>query len=63
MARLLQQSEAKKLGLPGRTSLEPVSGAIGSKVTFRLVRLPFATIVGIMLAVSGGDVFAEPGEA
>ena len=29
MARLLKQSEAKKLGLPGRTSLEPVSGAIG----------------------------------
>ena len=26
MARLLKQSEAKKLGLPGRTSLEPVSG-------------------------------------
>ena len=31
MARLFKQSEAKKLGLPGRTSLEPVSGAIGSK--------------------------------
>jgi hypothetical protein len=26
MARLLKQSEAKRLGLPGRTSLEPVSG-------------------------------------
>ena len=34
MARLLKQSEAKKLGLPGRTSLEPVSGEIGSRVTF-----------------------------
>ena len=32
MARLLKQSEAKQLGLPGRTSLEPVSGAIGSRV-------------------------------
>ena len=39
MARLLKQSEAKKLGLPGRTSLEPVSGAIGSKVTFRIAEL------------------------
>ena len=25
MARLLKQSESKRLGLPGRTSLEPVS--------------------------------------
>jgi mannose-6-phosphate isomerase-like protein (cupin superfamily) len=40
MARLLKQSEAKRLGLPGRTSLEPVSGAIGSKVTFRIAELP-----------------------
>ena len=39
MARLLKQSEAKKLGLPGRTSLEPVSGAVGSKVTFRIAEL------------------------
>jgi mannose-6-phosphate isomerase-like protein (cupin superfamily) len=29
MARLLKQSQAKRLGLPGRTSLEPVSGEIG----------------------------------
>src|SRR5262245_13097976 len=39
MAQLLKQSEAKKLGLPGRTSLEPVSGAIGSKVTFRIAEI------------------------
>ena len=39
MARLLKQSEAKKLGLPGRTSLEPVSRAIGSKLTFRIAEL------------------------
>ena len=39
MARLLKQSEAKKLGLPGRTSLEPVSGAIGSKVRSASPRL------------------------
>jgi len=36
MARLLTQSEAKKLALPGRTSLEPVSGEIGSRVSFRV---------------------------
>ena len=36
MARLLKQTEAKRLGLPGRTSLEPVSGEIGSRVTFRI---------------------------
>jgi len=39
MARLLKQSEAKKLGLPGRTSLEPVSGAIGSKLTLRIAEI------------------------
>ena len=40
MARLLKQSEAKKLGLPGRTSLKPVSGEIGSRVTFRIAEVP-----------------------
>ena len=39
MARLLKQSEARKLGLPGRTSLEPVSGIIGSKVTLRIAEI------------------------
>jgi oxalate decarboxylase/phosphoglucose isomerase-like protein (cupin superfamily) len=39
MARLLKQSEAKRLGLPGRTSLEPVSGDIGSHVTFRIAEI------------------------
>jgi quercetin dioxygenase-like cupin family protein len=42
MARLLKQSEAKKLGLPGRTSLEPVSGEIGSRLTFRIAEVPVA---------------------
>jgi oxalate decarboxylase/phosphoglucose isomerase-like protein (cupin superfamily) len=42
MARLLKQSEAKRLDLPGRISLEPVSGAIGSKVTFRIAEIPVA---------------------
>jgi len=39
MARLLKQSEAKRLGLPGRTSLEPVSGEVGSRVTFRIAEI------------------------
>ena len=39
MARLIKQSEAKRLGLPGRTSLEPVSGEIGSRVTFRIAEI------------------------
>lgn len=39
MARLLKQAEAKKLGLPGRTSLEPVSGEIGSRISFRIARI------------------------
>lgn len=42
MARLLKQSEAKRLGLPGRTSLEPVSGEIGACVTFRIAEIPVA---------------------
>lgn len=40
MARLLKQSEAKRLGLPGRVSLEPVSGEIGSRLTFRIAKIP-----------------------
>jgi mannose-6-phosphate isomerase-like protein (cupin superfamily) len=39
MARLLKQAEAKRLGLPGRTSLEPVSGEVGSRVTFRIAEI------------------------
>ncbi len=40
MARLLKLTEAKRLGLPGRVSLEPVSGEIGSRVTFRIAEIP-----------------------
>lgn len=41
MARVLKQSEAKRLKLPGRTSLEVVSGAVGARdVTLRLVEIP-----------------------
>ncbi len=40
MARLLSQAQGKQLGLPGRSSLEMVSGEIGSRVTFRIVEIP-----------------------
>ena len=40
MARVLRQAEAKNLGLPGRKSLEIVSGEKGSRaVTLRLVEI------------------------
>jgi oxalate decarboxylase/phosphoglucose isomerase-like protein (cupin superfamily) len=40
MARKLTQAEGKRLGLPGRASLEMVSGEIGSRLTFRVVEIP-----------------------
>lgn len=41
MARVLTQREAKSMGLPGRKSLEIVSGEKGSQaVTLRLVEIP-----------------------
>ncbi len=39
MARVLKQSDARRLELPGRVSLEPVSGKIGSKVSFRIAQI------------------------
>jgi quercetin dioxygenase-like cupin family protein len=43
MARVLTQSDAKSMGLPGRKSLEIVSGEKGSQsVTLRLVEIPVA---------------------
>lgn len=43
MARVLTQSQAKSMGLPGRKSLEIVSGEKGSQsVTLRLVEIPVA---------------------
>ena len=39
MARLLKQSEAKRLGLQGRVSLEPVSGEMGARVTVRIAEI------------------------
>ena len=43
MARVLDLASAKKLGLPGRTSYEILSGAHNAAgVTFRLVEIPVA---------------------
>lgn len=39
MARLLTQAEAKLLNLPGRLSREAVSGAIGSRLSLRIVEI------------------------
>ncbi len=39
MVRVLKQADAKRLGLPGRVSLEAVSGDIGSKVSFRIAQI------------------------
>jgi len=36
MARLINQDTAKRLGLPGRSSLEPISGEIGSRCSVRI---------------------------
>lgn len=40
MARKIEQKNAKRLGLPGRMSLEPISGEIGSRVTVRIAEIP-----------------------
>jgi mannose-6-phosphate isomerase-like protein (cupin superfamily) len=39
MARLLRQAQGKRLGLPGRSAMEMVSGEIGSALTFRVVEI------------------------
>jgi mannose-6-phosphate isomerase-like protein (cupin superfamily) len=39
MARLIKQANAKLLNLPGRLSREAVSGAIGSRISFRIVEI------------------------
>jgi mannose-6-phosphate isomerase-like protein (cupin superfamily) len=76
MARLLDQSTAKRLGLPGRTSLEPVSGEIGSRVSLRIAYIPVARAGEaprgphlhrdfeecIYVLAGGGRVCAESGE-
>jgi len=35
MTRLFKSSEAKRLELPGRVSLQPISGETGSRITLR----------------------------
>ena len=39
MARLIKQNEGKRLGLPGRSSLEPISGEIGSRCSVRIATI------------------------
>jgi mannose-6-phosphate isomerase-like protein (cupin superfamily) len=39
MARLIDQKNAKRLGLPGRTALVPISGEIGSRLTVRIAEI------------------------
>ena len=39
MARLVKQSEGKRLGLPGRSSLEPISGEVGSRCSVRIATI------------------------
>jgi len=41
MARIFTQADAKRLGLPGRTALEIVSGETGAQgITLRLAEIP-----------------------
>jgi mannose-6-phosphate isomerase-like protein (cupin superfamily) len=77
MARVLTTGEAKRLGLPGRTSLEIVSGEKGAQaITLRLVEIPVPhpgekprgphyhdTFEECMYVLSGaGTTFADSGE-
>jgi quercetin dioxygenase-like cupin family protein len=39
MARLINQDTAKRLGLPGRSSIEPISGEIGSRCSLRIATI------------------------
>ena len=39
MARLINQNTAKRLGLPGRSSLEPISGEVGSRCSVRIATI------------------------
>ena len=39
MAKLINLAAAKRLGLPGRSSLEPISGEIGSHCSVRLATI------------------------
>ena len=40
MVRLIRQGEGERLGLPGRSAVEVVSGRTGAGVTFRVVEIP-----------------------
>lgn len=77
MARVFRQAEAKRLGLPGRSSLEIVSGGTGSRnVTLRLAEIPPEDPAGprrgphhhgdceecIFVLAGTGRTFADSGE-
>ena len=77
MARVFTQDQAKRLGLPGRTALEIVSGERGARgVTLRLAEIPVArpgeplrephqhtAFEECIYVLSGqGTTFAESGE-
>jgi quercetin dioxygenase-like cupin family protein len=40
MAKRIDLTTAKRLGLPGRTSLEPISGETGARVSVRIAEIP-----------------------
>jgi mannose-6-phosphate isomerase-like protein (cupin superfamily) len=40
MIRLIKKDEGKRMGLPGRSAVEKVSGETGSRFTFRVVEIP-----------------------
>lgn len=40
MVRLIRHGEGDRLGLPGRSAVEVVSGRTGSAITFRVVEIP-----------------------
>src|SRR5262249_19278430 len=42
MARRIEVAQGKRLALPGRISLEPISGAIGSRVSVRIAEIAVA---------------------
>jgi mannose-6-phosphate isomerase-like protein (cupin superfamily) len=77
MARVFTQADAKRLGLPGRTALELVSGQTGARsVTLRLAEIPVpapgetprgphqhSDFEECMYVLSGqGTTFADSGE-
>ena len=59
MARLLKQDEGKRLGLPGRTVLEMVSGEIDSIVTLLGFEEVSYFVMFAWLAIAGAAVIVR----